>query len=125
VDGLVPNHSEVGGTASDRPYFHIVTDDGHAGFADAVVFTNTTTTNDPAIAAAECKKKGVPKLGMTVAEVRASCWGRPIYVDAKARKNGKYEQYVYGDNKFVYFRDGKVTSVSVKGPGHDADQLTR
>jgi len=124
VDGLVPNHSEVAGVASDQPYFHIVLDDGRAAFADAILFSNLTTTLDPAVAAAECKKIGSPKLGMTAAQVKASCWGPPKYVNAKTRKTGKYEQYVYGDNKFVYLRDGIVTSVSVKGPGHDPDQLT-
>jgi hypothetical protein len=124
VDGLLPNHSEVGGTASDQPYFHIVMDEGRAAFVDAMLFTLATTTIDPATALAECKKKGAPKLGMTATQVKASCWGAPKYVNAKERKTGKYEQYVYGDNKFVYLRDGKVTSVSVKGPGHDAELFT-
>ena len=125
VDGLVPNHSEVSGTSIDQPYFHIVMDDGRAGFADAVILSNMTTAVDPATAAAECKKKGNPKIGMTAAQVKASCWGPPVYVNAKVRKTGKYEQYVYGDNKFVYFRDGVVTSVSVKGQRHNADELLR
>ena len=124
VDGLVPNHSESAGTVSDQPYFHIALDDGRSAFVDAVILTNSTTTIDPATALAECKKKGGPKLGMTAAQVKASCWGPPAYVNAKVRKTGKYEQYLYRDNKFVYFRDGKVTSISVKGPGHDPDQLT-
>jgi hypothetical protein len=125
VDGLVPNHSEVAGTSIDQPYFHVVLDDNRSGFVNAVLFPNMTTTVDPVTAAAECKKKGNPKLGMTAAQVRATCWGAPIYVNAKVRRTGKYEQYVYGDNKFVYLRDGVVTSVSVKGPGHNADETLR
>jgi hypothetical protein len=124
VDSLVTNHVEVKGNSSDEPYFHIVLDEGRAGFVDALLFTVTTTALDPAIALAQCKKMGGPKLGMTPAQVKATCWGPPKYVNAKQRKTGKYEQYVYGDDKFVYFRDGKVTSVSVKGRGHDADQFT-
>ena len=54
------------------------------------------------------------KLGMTAAQVKASCWGPPLFVNAKMRKTGKYEQYVYGDNKSVSLRDGIVTSVSIK-----------
>jgi hypothetical protein len=125
VDGLVPNHSEVAGTSIDDPYFHIVLDDGRTGFASAVLLSSATTAIDPAVAAAECKKRGNPKLGMTAAQVKASCWGPPKYVNAKVRATGKYEQYVYGDNKFVYFRDGIVTSVSVKGQRHNADELLR
>jgi hypothetical protein len=125
VDGLVPNHSEVGGVSSDEPYFHIVMDDGRAGFVSALIFSNVTTTLDPVTALAECKKKGNPKIGMTAAQVKATCWGPPKYVNAKVRATGKYEQYVYGDNKFVYLRDGIVTSVSVKGQRHNADELLR
>lgn len=88
-----------------------------------MILSNATTDVDPVAAAAECKKKGAAKLGMTAAEVRAACWGPPVYVNAKARKTGEFEQYVYRDDKFVSFRDGIVTSVSVKGPGHDADQF--
>jgi hypothetical protein len=125
VDGLVPNHSEVAGTSIDDPYFHIVMDDGRSGFISAVIFSSATTTLDPVAALAECKKKGGPKLGMTAVQVKASCWGAPKYVNAKVRKTGKYEQYVYGDGKFVQIRDGIVTSVSVKGRGHIPDELKR
>ena len=114
VDGLVPNHSEVAGTSIDEPYFHIVLDDGRSGFVDPVILPMATTTVDPTAAAAECKKKGDPKIGMTAAQVAASCWGRPAYVNTKIRKDGKYEQYVYGDDKFVSLRNGIVTSISVR-----------
>jgi hypothetical protein len=125
VDGLVPNHSEVAGTSIDQPYFHVVMDDGRSGFVDAVMLPLATTTVDPAVAAAECKKKGDPKLGMTAAQVVATCWGPPTYVNTKIRTNGKYAQYVYGDNKFVYLRNGIVTSVSVKGGRPKAHQSMR
>jgi hypothetical protein len=125
VDGLVPNHSEVAGTSIDDAYFHIVTDDGRSGFVSAVIFSSATTTLDPVTTLAECKKKGGPKLGMTAAQVKASCWGPPLYVNAKMRETGKYEQYVYGGNKSVHLRDGIVVSVSVKGRGHSPDELQR
>lgn len=118
VDGLVPNHSEVAGTSVDEPYLHIVKDDGRLSFADARIFATFTTPVDPVVAAAECKKMAEPKLGMTAAQVRATCWGPPSYVNTKIRESGKYEQYVYGENKFVYLRNGIVTSVSVKGRRH-------
>jgi hypothetical protein len=100
------------------PYLHVVLDDGRSGFTDARDWSIITTSVDPgaaAAAAAECKKKGNPKLGMNAKQVAATCWGPPAYVNTKIRATGKYEQYVYGDNKFVYLRDGVVTSVSVKG----------
>jgi hypothetical protein len=106
VDGLVPNHYERAGTSFDQPYFHAVLDDGRSGFVDAVTLSLSTTSVDPVAAAEECKKKGDPKLGMNAEQVRATCWGPPAYVNTKQRQTGKYEQYVYGDNKFVYLRDG-------------------
>jgi hypothetical protein len=125
VDGLVPNHSEVAGTSIDDPYFHVVMDDGRSSFVSAVMWPIGTTAVDPAVAAAECKMKGEPKLGMNAGQVAATCWGPPHYVNTKIWNTGKYEQYVYGDNKFVYLRNGIVTSVSVKGRRLKADQLTR
>jgi len=115
VDGLVPNHYERAGTSFDAPYFHVVMDDGRSSFADAVILPIMTTTVDPVAAAAECKKRGNPKLGMNAKQVAATCWGPPTYVNTKIRATGKYEQYVYGDNKFVYLHDGVVTLVSIKG----------
>lgn len=125
VDGIVPNHSEIAGTPVDEPYFHIVMDDGRSGFADAVLLPTATTTVDPIVAAAKCKKKGDPKPGMNAAQVAATCWGPPTYVNTKIRQSGNYVQYVYGDNKFVYLRNGIVTSVSVKGRSLNAHQITR
>lgn len=103
VDSLVPNHSEVAGKSIDDPYFHVVLDDGRSGFVAADIFPAMTTTVDPAVAAAECKKKGDPKLGMNAKQVAATCWGPPAYVNTKIRQSGKYEQYVYGDNKLYTF----------------------
>jgi hypothetical protein len=122
IDGLVPNHSEIAGISTDNPFFHVVTDDGRSGFIGADGEPTGVTTVDPKVAAAECRKKGDPKLGMNAAQVAATCWGPPSYVNTKIRKNGKFEQYVYGDNKFVYLRNGVVTSISVKGRLPNAHQ---
>jgi hypothetical protein len=125
VDGLVPNHSEAAGTSIDDPYFHVVLDDGRSGFADSLILSTRTTAIDPVVAAAECKKKGDPKLGMNAAQVAATCWGPPNYVNTKIRKTGKYQQYVYGDDKFVYLHNGIVTSVSAKRRRFNTDQSLR
>jgi hypothetical protein len=122
VDGLVPNHSEVAGTSIDDPYFHVVMDDGRSGYVAAAILPDMTTAVDPAVAAKECKKKGEPKLGMNAAQVATTCWGPPHYVNTKIWNTGKYEQYVYGDNKFVYLRNGIVTSISVKGRRFKVDR---
>jgi hypothetical protein len=126
VDGLVPNHTEgVTGISIDEPYLHVVLDDGRSGFVDARNWSIMTTTVDPAVAGVECKKKGDPKLGMNAKQVAATCWGPPQYVNTKIRKTGKFEQFVYGDNKFVYLHNDVVTSVSVKDRRPDANEFAR
>ena len=121
VDSLVPNHSERAGTSFDDPYFHIVLDDGRSGFTAALLLPMGTTAVDPAVAAADCRRKGDPRIGMNAAQVTASCWGPPAYVNTKIRKDGKYEQYVYGDEKFVSLRNGIVTSITVRRRRPSAD----
>jgi hypothetical protein len=125
VDGLVPNHSEVAGKSIDQPYFHIVLDDGRSGFTDATMLPDSITAVDPALAVAACKKKGDPKLGMKAAQVVATCWGPPRSVNTKIRSTGKFEQYVYGSNKFVYLHNGIVTSISIKDRSFIAHQAVR
>jgi hypothetical protein len=118
VDGLVPNHLvNLSGATFDDPYFHVVLDDGSSSFAAADTFLALTTTIDPAVAAEECRKKGDPKLGMNATQVAATCWGPPHYVNTTQRTTGKYEQYVYGDNKFVYLTNGVVTEIRVNRGG--------
>lgn len=114
IDGFVTNHKGTGNTSFDAPYYHLVLDDGRAGFSDVTGFEFETTTINPAVAAAECKRRGDPRIGMTAKQVAETCWGKPSYVNTKERKSGTYEQYVYGDNRFVYLRNDVVTSVGIK-----------
>jgi hypothetical protein len=118
VDGLVTNHVEIHAVSTDDPRFHVVLDDGRTGFVDAVLLTMKATATDPVKAAAECKARGEPKLGMNAKQLMATCWGKPQYVNTTMRKTGKSEEYVYGDNRFVYLRNGIVISVSVKRRSH-------
>ena len=63
--------------------------------------------------AAECRRRGDPHIGMSAKQVEATCWGKPDHVNTTERQSGLYQQYVYGDDKFVYLRNGVVTSVNV------------
>jgi hypothetical protein len=114
VDGLVPNHYERNGVNFDEPFFHIILDDGTGAFTDARTFAFGTKNTDPV---EECRKKGDPKLGMNAKQVAASCWGPPLYVNTSKHKNGTYEQFIYGDRKSIYLKNGIVTSVDVNRRG--------
>jgi len=52
-----------------------------------------------------------PQIGMTQQEVLASKWGKPKEINTTETKYGKSEQWVYGNNRYVYFDDGIVTSI--------------
>ena len=53
-----------------------------------------------------------PKIGMSREEVNNSTWGEPRDINKSTYSWGTTEQWVYPDNKYVYFDDGIVTSVS-------------
>ena len=53
-----------------------------------------------------------PQIGMTAEEVKKSSWGNPKKINKSTYEWGTTEQWVYSDNRYVYFKNGKVTSIS-------------
>lgn len=64
-----------------------------------------------AAAKAECDRRGGVRIGMTAEQVRASCWGKPRYVNRTTTARGTSEQWVYGGGNYVYLDNGIVTTV--------------
>jgi hypothetical protein len=99
-------------------YLAIETDDGRRGFTD-FMFVATFRDDDPAVAAQrheqDCKRRGIPHVGMTVKQVEATCWGKPDHVNRTEGTAGVSDQFVYGEGDFVYLRNGIVTSVQMRG----------
>lgn len=56
--------------------------------------------------------KSIPKVGMTASEVEKTSWGTPDKKNKKTYSWGTTEQWVYDNKGYVYFENGKVTSVS-------------
>lgn len=56
------------------------------------------------------KKEGV-SIGMTPDEVRASSWGKPDSINRSTYAWGQHEQWVYGGGNYLYFENGKLTSI--------------
>ncbi len=54
--------------------------------------------------------KGSISIGMTSDMVREA-WGRPNDVNRTTYSFGVHEQWVYGSGNYVYFEDGKVTTI--------------
>lgn len=60
---------------------------------------------------AECERRGQPKIGMTPAELVASCWGKPRRIIKKTTAAGVEENYVYTIGHIVKLTDGKVSEI--------------
>jgi hypothetical protein len=115
IDGLVPNQAPDNRPIF-APYYRATLDDGHAGYFSVDFLTFVTDVN-PITAAADCKRRGDPHVGMKAAQVEATCWGKPIQINRKESSHGIHEQYVYGDGRFVYLHNGVVTEVQIRATG--------
>jgi hypothetical protein len=121
IDGLVQGYVKT--TFSKRmlddAFYHVVLDDGRQGYSNAALASPMMTNVDPvaaaATAAAECKKRGEPRIGMTVKQLEATCWGKPDHINRRQTAKGTREQYVYGKNKKIDLHDGIVTSIDQGG----------
>lgn len=59
----------------------------------------------------DCDRRGGVRIGMTAAEVRASCWGNPKSINRTTTSSGTREQWVYNIKSYVYLENGKVTAI--------------
>lgn len=100
---------------SGDAYCHVMLDDGRGGYVGCFYLMAQTTDVDPAVTAADCKRRGNPRIGMTAKQVEASCWGKPEHVNRRQTAHATSDQYVYGDGRYVYLRNGIVTSIQMSG----------
>jgi hypothetical protein len=113
IDGLVPNQASDGRPIFD-PYYHLTLDDGRTGYL-SVQMLFTATDIDPAAAAAECKQRGQPRIGMTVKQLEATCWGKPGHINRRETAKGIRDQYVYSNGRYVDLHNGIVTAIDISG----------
>ncbi len=59
---------------------------------------------------ADKRSRGV-RLGMSPEDVLASSWGKPSSINRTVNQYGYSEQWVYGSGSYLYFTDGKLTSI--------------
>jgi hypothetical protein len=98
-------------------YYEISYGDQKSGFSLTSAMQAMTTNRDPQIVASECKKSGLPRVGMTTEQVVATCWGRPNKVDRTEVGGVISDKFVY-DTASVYLRNGVVTSVQTTSTLH-------
>jgi hypothetical protein len=95
-------------------YYHVTLEDGRTGYIAALDLLRFATDVDPKQAAAECKRRGEPRVGMTAKQVEATCWGKPDHVDRLKPIQGTTDRYVYDQDR-VILKNGIVTSVKISG----------
>jgi hypothetical protein len=115
IDDVVLNQSPDNRPIFD-PVYRVSLDDGRVGYFSVVSIFDVTDVN-PTVAAADCKRRGDPHVGMKAAQVEATCWGKPNHINRKESSHGIHEQYVYGDGRLVYLHDGVVTEVQIRTTG--------
>jgi hypothetical protein len=101
------------GITSDA-HFHVKLEDGRTGYIEAFGLIRFATDVDPMQAAAECKRRGDPRVGMSAKQLVATCWGKPDHVDRRETARRVTERYVY-DNGRVILHNGIATSVQTSG----------
>ena len=51
-------------------------------------------------------------IGMTAEQVKSkTSWGEPRYIKTTTNKYGTHEQWVYDDYQYLYFDNGKLTTI--------------
>lgn len=118
IVGVTEGTISTGGTtiSDGNAYYQLQLADGRTVYANAPLIG--TTDVDPDVAAAECKRKGAPHIGMTYKQVEATCWGKPDHVNRSETAGAIHDQYVYGDSRYVYLSNGIVTSIQTSGTVH-------
>lgn len=60
----------------------------------------------------QLSKKSNARIGMTTDQVlNKTNWGKPKDINTTINAYGKFEQWVYGLSQYLYFTDGKLTSI--------------
>lgn len=60
---------------------------------------------------AQSKRSEGVRIGMSKDDVIASSWGRPESINKSIYSFGVHEQWVYGGRNYLYFEDGRLTSI--------------
>jgi len=117
IDGIERDITETaaGNLPARERYYRVTLHDGRTGYILAADLAAHGAEIDPEMAAAECKRRGDPRVGMTATQVEATCWGKPGHINQTHAAGGISDQYVYGDGRYVDLQDGIVTSIQDTG----------
>lgn len=83
---------------------------GFIGDTAPIYLTSDGAKKERDASRAACARKGGVAVGMTKAQVYASCWGRPARINETLTAGGRHEQWVFGGG-YLYLDNGVVTAV--------------
>lgn len=90
-------------------------DGGKSGYISPIDFDTfmvaETKHRQDAAAKTDCDRRGGVRIGMTAAQVEASCWGKPQRINRTITAAGERQQWVYGGYQYLYLVDGVVTAI--------------
>jgi hypothetical protein len=65
-------------------------------------------------AAADCEKRGQPRIGMTAPQAMETCWGKPARTVTRVTHDSLEEQLIYADGRVLKFKNGSLTAILEK-----------
>ena len=65
-------------------------------------------------AAADCEKRGQPRIGMTAPQAMETCWGKPVRTETRVTHDSFEERLIYANGRVLKFRNGALTSILEK-----------
>jgi hypothetical protein len=86
-------------------FYRVKVNDKEEAFADVSNWLGLQSESERRSSLTEketCDKKGGASIGMTKAQVHASCWGKPKSINATITSRGTREQWVYSGS-YLYF----------------------
>jgi hypothetical protein len=94
--------------------FFVALPDGSTGYASDSSFILLSEFDPVAAGTArreDCERRGQPTIGMTPAEVTATCWGKPRRIVKVTTGAGVKEQFVYGSGHVLEFENDKLSTI--------------
>lgn len=59
----------------------------------------------------ECERRGQPKIGMTIEEATATCWGKPRRVVRTTTAAGVQQDFIYGSGHILRFDNERISAI--------------
>lgn len=106
----------------EKPQEMYIDDDGHVRLtktesgelsaSDKMLMKWRAESAEREAAANKLAKKPNAAIGMSKSQVRNKTnWGEPDYINTTTNKYGTHEQWVYDDYQYLYFDNGKLTTI--------------